>query len=190
MIFISTSSLSHDVVRLEPDTWVRATVVPLNGWLEILGVSHTPQTSGEGWEVVDDAACCLICWRSPGGGVQVTGYTVDLLIIGTSLSLHIVLPAKVCRLDGVVCLKQTRRSVDAVILGSVRDLRLVALSSSIGWVQPLSTSALLLVSTNIGDMLLDLILATTFFGDYWKWRVDVVVATLPYRTASGVVGGR
>ena len=100
------------------------------------------------------------------------------------------LPAEVYRLDGVVCLKQTRRSVDAVILGSARDLNLTALSSSIGWVQPLSASALLLVSTSIGDMLLDLILASTFFDDYWKWRVDIVVVTLPYRMASGVVGGR
>ena len=113
-----------------------------------------------------------------------------MLVVGTSLSLQVMLPAKVCRLDGVVCLKQIRRSVDAVILGSARDLRLIALSLSIGWVQPLSASALLLVSTGIGNMLLDLILASTFFGDYWKWRVDVVVATLPYGMASGVVGGR
>ena len=58
------------------------------------------------------------------------------------------------------------------------------------WVQPLSASALLLVSTSVGDMLLDLVLASTFFGDYWKWTIDVVVATLPYCTASGMVGGR
>ena len=90
------------------------------------------------------------------------------------------LPAEVCRLDGVVCLKQTRRSVEMVILSPARDLRLVTLSSSIDWVQPLSSSALLLVSTNIGDMLLDLVLTSTFFSDYWKWTIDIVVATLPY----------
>ena len=97
-----------------------------------------------------------------------------------SLSFHIMLPSEVCRLNGVVCLKQTRRSVETVILSPARDLRLVALSSSIDWVQPLSASALLLVSASVGDMLLDLVLTSTFFGDYWKWTIDVVVATLPY----------
>jgi hypothetical protein len=36
---------ARDAVHLEPNTWVRATVVFFDGWLEILGVSDRPKTT-------------------------------------------------------------------------------------------------------------------------------------------------
>jgi hypothetical protein len=45
VVFIASRGTCCDVVHLEPHTWVGATVVLLNGWLEILRVSDHPKTS-------------------------------------------------------------------------------------------------------------------------------------------------
>jgi hypothetical protein len=45
VVFIVPGGTCCYAVRLEPYTWVRATVVLLNGWLEILGVSDRAEMS-------------------------------------------------------------------------------------------------------------------------------------------------
>jgi hypothetical protein len=43
VVFITSSGTRCDAVHLEPYTWVRATVVFLNGWLEIFWISDRPE---------------------------------------------------------------------------------------------------------------------------------------------------
>jgi hypothetical protein len=45
LVFIASRGVCCDVVHLEPYTWVRVTVILLNGRLEILGVSDRLETS-------------------------------------------------------------------------------------------------------------------------------------------------
>jgi hypothetical protein len=45
VVFITPRGACCDDVHLEPYTWVIATVVLLNGRLEIFGVSYRPETS-------------------------------------------------------------------------------------------------------------------------------------------------
>jgi hypothetical protein len=45
VVFVASRSACGDVVHLEPYTWVGATVVFLNSWLEVFGVSDRPETS-------------------------------------------------------------------------------------------------------------------------------------------------
>jgi hypothetical protein len=45
VVFIASRGMCCNAVHLEPYTWVGATVVLLNGWLEVLGVSDRPETS-------------------------------------------------------------------------------------------------------------------------------------------------
>jgi hypothetical protein len=45
VVFIASRGACCNVVHLEPYTWVGATVVLLNGWFQILGVSDRPERS-------------------------------------------------------------------------------------------------------------------------------------------------
>jgi hypothetical protein len=45
VVFIASRGACSDAVHLEPYTWVGATVVLLNCWLEVLGVSDRLETS-------------------------------------------------------------------------------------------------------------------------------------------------
>jgi hypothetical protein len=45
VVFIASRGACRDAVHLEPYTWVGTTVVLLNGWLEVLGVSDRPEMS-------------------------------------------------------------------------------------------------------------------------------------------------
>jgi hypothetical protein len=45
VVFVASRGAFRDAVHLEPYTWVGATVVLLNGCLEVLGVSDRPETS-------------------------------------------------------------------------------------------------------------------------------------------------
>jgi hypothetical protein len=45
VVFTASRGACSDVVHLEPYTWVGATVILLNGWLEVLGVCDRPETS-------------------------------------------------------------------------------------------------------------------------------------------------
>jgi hypothetical protein len=45
VVFVASRGACCNVVHLEPYTWIGATVVLLNGWLEVLGVSDRPETS-------------------------------------------------------------------------------------------------------------------------------------------------
>jgi hypothetical protein len=45
VVFVTSRGACCDVVHLEPYTLVTATVVLLNGWLEVFGVSDRPETS-------------------------------------------------------------------------------------------------------------------------------------------------
>jgi hypothetical protein len=43
VVFVSTCGLDNNGVHVEQNTWVRATIVFVNGWLEVLRVSHGPE---------------------------------------------------------------------------------------------------------------------------------------------------
>jgi hypothetical protein len=45
VVFVASRGACCDAIRLEPYTSIRVTVVFLNGWFEILGVSDGPETS-------------------------------------------------------------------------------------------------------------------------------------------------
>jgi hypothetical protein len=45
VVFVSSRGTCHICVHIEPDTLVGATVVFLNGWLEVFRVSYRPETS-------------------------------------------------------------------------------------------------------------------------------------------------
>jgi hypothetical protein len=45
VVFIASRGSCRDAVHLEPYTRIRATVVLLNGWFEVLGASDRPETS-------------------------------------------------------------------------------------------------------------------------------------------------
>jgi hypothetical protein len=53
VIFVASRGVCRDAVHLEPSTWVGATVVFFDGWLEVLGVSDRLEATRERWEVVD-----------------------------------------------------------------------------------------------------------------------------------------
>jgi hypothetical protein len=44
VVFVASRGACCDAVHLEPYTWVGATVVFLDGWLEVFGVSDRPET--------------------------------------------------------------------------------------------------------------------------------------------------
>jgi hypothetical protein len=43
VVFVASRGAHRDAVHLEPYTWVGVTVVLLNGWFEVLGVSDRPE---------------------------------------------------------------------------------------------------------------------------------------------------
>jgi hypothetical protein len=45
VIFVASRGARRNVVHLEPYTRVRATVILLNGWFEVLGVSDRLETT-------------------------------------------------------------------------------------------------------------------------------------------------
>jgi hypothetical protein len=45
VVFIAAGGTCCNVVHLEPYTWVRATIILLNSWLEVFWVSDRPETS-------------------------------------------------------------------------------------------------------------------------------------------------
>jgi hypothetical protein len=45
VVFIASRGTCRNAIHLEPYTWVRATVILLNGWFEVLGVFDCPKTS-------------------------------------------------------------------------------------------------------------------------------------------------
>jgi hypothetical protein len=45
VVFIASRGVCHNVVHLEPYTWVRAAVIFLNGRFEVLGVYDRPEMS-------------------------------------------------------------------------------------------------------------------------------------------------
>jgi hypothetical protein len=58
VVFIGSRGACRDAVHLEPYTQVGATVVLLNGWLEVLGVSDRAKMTRECWEIVDRSRAC------------------------------------------------------------------------------------------------------------------------------------
>jgi hypothetical protein len=45
VVFVASRGTCCNAIHLEPYTWVGATVVFLNSWLEVFGVSDRPETS-------------------------------------------------------------------------------------------------------------------------------------------------
>jgi hypothetical protein len=73
----------RNAIHLEPYTWVGATVVLLNGQLEVLGVSDRLEMSWKCWEVIDRSRACW--WDvSSRDDVEVVGRAIVLVVLGTS----------------------------------------------------------------------------------------------------------
>jgi hypothetical protein len=45
VVFVASGGVCYDAIHLEPYTWVGVTVIFVNGWLEVFGVSDCPETS-------------------------------------------------------------------------------------------------------------------------------------------------
>jgi hypothetical protein len=58
VVFVASRGTRRYAVHFEPYTWVGATVVLLNGWLEVLGVSDRSESSWESWEIIDRSRAC------------------------------------------------------------------------------------------------------------------------------------
>jgi hypothetical protein len=58
VVFVASRGTRRYAVHFEPYTWVGATVVLLNGCLEVLGVSDRSESSWESWEIIDRSRAC------------------------------------------------------------------------------------------------------------------------------------
>jgi hypothetical protein len=106
-----------DVVHLEPNTWLRATVIFFNGWFEVLGVSDHLEMSWECWEVVD---CSRTRWWGVGcqDDIEVIRRTIILVVLGMTRELLIMHLPNVCRLDRVIGVKGIRDPIAAVVVST------------------------------------------------------------------------
>jgi hypothetical protein len=125
VVFVASRGTCRNAVHLEPYTWVGATVILLNGWLEVLGVFDYPEMSCECWKIVDRSQACR--WSvSYWDDIEVVGRAVVLVVLGTPQEFMVVHDPEICSLNGVVGVKGVGNPVLTVVVSTSSYLHFIS----------------------------------------------------------------